>query len=272
MNANWELDSSNKNKTSLRWGAPDVSVKRNAGTFTTSVYRKPTHTDPYTHPFSHHHPSVKSGRVRCLRRKAETVCGDETSREEELAHLRDTFRGNGYPDRGRLSPATSENRQERPWEPCILPPDEEPPTTNLQKLFPPYVQGLSENIQNVCRKMGIPTVFKSRGTFRQLLMNLKTPTPEMNRKEVVYQIPCRDCDSVYIGETGRSLGKRIMERKYAVAVHAWDEGHRVDWEGTKILESEPHYLKRSHLDKEDQQELKCGLWPYFNQTWLPYFE
>ena len=60
----------------------------------------------------------------------------------------------------------------------------------------------SENIQNVCRKMGIRTVFKSRGTLRQLLMNVKTPIPEMNRKEIVYQIPCQDCDSVYIGETG----------------------------------------------------------------------
>ena len=77
------------------------------------------------------------------------------------------------------------------------------------------------------------------------------------RKEVVYQIPCQDCDSVYIGETGRSLGKRITEhkcavktgdRKNGVAVHAWDEGHRVDWEGVKILESEPHYLKRRVLE------------------------
>ena len=65
-------------------------------------------------------------------------------------------------------------------------------------------------------------------------MNVKAPTPEMNRKEVVYQIPCQDCDSVYNGETGRSLGKRRTERKYAVrngdrnnrvAEHAWDEGH-----------------------------------------------
>ena len=56
------------------------------------------------------------------------------------------------------------------------------------------------------------------------------------RKEVVYQIPCQDCDSVYIEVTGRSLGKRITEHKYAVktgdqkngvVVHAWDEGHQV---------------------------------------------
>ena len=75
--------------------------------------------------------------------------------------------------------------------------------------------------------MGIRTVFKSTGTLRQLLMNVKTPTLEMNGKEVVYQIPCQDCDSVYIGETGRSLGKRIMEHKYAVQR---SETGRMEWQ------------------------------------------
>ena len=56
----------------------DVSVKRKAGTFTTTVYRKLIHTDLYTHYSSHHHPSVKSGTVRCLGRRAETICVDDT--------------------------------------------------------------------------------------------------------------------------------------------------------------------------------------------------
>ena len=67
----------------------------------------------------------------------------------------------------------------------------------------------------------------------------------MSKKDVVYQIPCRDCSSVYIGEMGRALSKKVAEHKYAVktggkrnrvAVHAWDEQHAVDWEGVKILE------------------------------------
>ena len=100
--------------------------------------------------------------------------------------------------------------------------------------------------------MRIQTVFKSTGRLRQLLMNVKTPTPEMSRKEVVYQIPCQDCAihwrdwQVTIGKrkTGHKHAVKIGDQKNEVAVHAWDEGHRVDWEGAKILESEPHYLKR----------------------------
>ena len=81
---------------------------------------------------------------------------------------------------------------------------------------------------------------------------------------------------MYIRETSSSLQKRIAEHKYAVkrcdrknsvAVHAWDHEHRVDWEGVKILESEPHHLKRRvieaiwiHRTKNNSNLTKdCGL-------------
>ena len=38
----------------------------------------------------------------------------------------------------------------------------------------------------------------------------------MNKTDVVHQIPCRDCASSYIRETGRTLKKRIAEHKAAV--------------------------------------------------------
>ena len=59
-------------------------------------------------------------------------------------------------------------------------------------------------------------VFKSNGTLRQLLTKVKSPVSEMRKKDVVYTIPCQDCDSQFIGETGRALGRRVTEHKYAV--------------------------------------------------------
>lgn len=53
----------------------------------------------------------------------------------------------------------------------------------------------------------------------------------------VYRIPCRNCDRVYIGETGRNLETRINEHKRDVAncntnnsvfVHAYDNNHIID--------------------------------------------
>ena len=52
--------------------------------------------------------------------------------------------------------------------------------------------------------------------------------------------------TTYIGETGRTLKTRVKEHlsacKYArfeisaVAEHAWQDGHCIDWEGVKILD------------------------------------
>ncbi len=38
------------------------------------------------------------------------------------------------------------------------------------------------------------------------------------KKGVVYSIPCMDCNSVYVGETGRNLEKRLKEHQYAVKI------------------------------------------------------
>ena len=106
-------------------------------------------------------------------------------------------------------------------------------------LFLPYVEGVSEKIEIACRRMGVRAIFKSNGTLRQVLTRVKTKPPIMKKKGVVYRIPCQDCKASYVGETGRTLQKRMAEHKYmyaaknndinnGIAVHAWDKSHRPD--------------------------------------------
>ena len=73
----------------------DMLVKREDGVYKMSVYRKPTHTDRYTHFTSHHHPRVKTGTVKCLVRRAEKICGEE-NKGKEVTYIRNTFLKNGY--------------------------------------------------------------------------------------------------------------------------------------------------------------------------------
>ena len=62
-----------------------------------------------------------------------------------------------------------------------------------------------------------------------------------------------DCEQVYIGETGRTMLKRVTEHKTAVrkydknngiAVHAWREDHRIDWEAARVGAKAPQYWKK----------------------------
>ena len=66
------------------------------------------------------------------------------------------------------------------------------------------------------KPLGVKTVTSSRSTLRSSLVKVEQPRPNRKKKGVVYEVSCKDCLSVYIGETGRTLEKRISEHKTAV--------------------------------------------------------
>ena len=114
-------------------------------------------------------------------------------------------------------------------------------------IFLPYVHSLSQKIEKICRPLGIKTIFKSSNTLRQSLVHVKNSIPDERKKGVVYEIPCMDCEQVYIGETGRTMQKRVTEHKTAVrkydknngiAVHAWNGlgGCQSESKGSSVLE------------------------------------
>ena len=45
-------------------------------------------------------------------------------------------------------------------------------------------------------------------------MNVKSQIAKECKWGAGYEVPCVDCDSVYVGETGRSLKDRIKEHRY----------------------------------------------------------
>lgn len=141
-------------------------------------------------------------------------------------------------------------------------------------LYLPYIRGVSEQIEHLCRTLKVRTVFKSSTTLRGLLVHVKNRIPQEQIKGIVYEIPCKDCDFVYIGETGRTLKKRVTEHKLAVkkaddnnglAVHVWKNSHSIDWDGAKTRFITPYYWKRRVTEAIQIQQhnhtmnLDCGL-------------
>ena len=89
-------------------------------------------------------------------------------------------------------------------------------SVGLCKESPSVSSSLSDGnpykLADICRKAGVQPVFQQKTTQRGLLTRVKGPQKHMD-KGVVYQIPCAQCDEVYIGETGRPLKTRISEQK-----------------------------------------------------------
>ena len=212
----------------------DACLQRHSdGSLVTSVYRKPTHTDRYLQYDSHHPTHVKRGVVRCLFERAQSIAQGRESQKEEK-HLKEVLGHNGYPARFIRNSTRPTRRVE----------EQESPVATISI---PYVAGLSEDIRRIAWRHNIRTTFRTQGTLRQTLTKVKDQLADTQRSNVVYRIPCSSCDKVYIGETQRALGTRIKEHqdacrlgyteKSAIAEHAWDAGHRPDWEGIKILDT-----------------------------------
>ncbi len=75
---------------------------------------------------------------------------------------------------------------------------------------------------------------------------------------VGYQIGCQDCPATYVGQTGRTLTQRLKEQmsaltnahpdRSAVAEHAIDTGHAIDWSNTEVKAVSPLFWQRCTLE------------------------
>ena len=191
-----------------------------------------------------------------------------------MIHLKEVFLANGYPE-----PVTRRTLNHQRHSPPV---PAETPEMEKKLLYLSYIKGVSEKIEHICAPLGVKTIFKSRHTLRQSLMRVKSPRQEDVKTGVVYEVPCAECNHVYIGETGRCLQKRIKEHKYAVKTHdtknglavlAWKNDHRVNWDAAEVRAFEEHYTKRKVLEalmirkQKHTSNLDCGL--QLNPIWKP---
>ena len=77
----------------------------------------------------------------------------------------------------------------------------------------PYVQGLTERSSRVFKKHGISTGMKPHTSLRKILVHPKDKVDPADKTDCIYEIPCKNCNYTYIGETGRKFSTRLKEHK-----------------------------------------------------------
>ena len=228
------------------------------GTVETSVYRKPTHTDKYLDFGSHHPLQHKAGVVRTLFTRAKCLSSTATKHCTEICHLMSVLKKNGYPKR--MIDRFAMVHQ------CRRAHEEEKEETTVTL---PYIKGLSEALRRVLQCTNIRTVFRPCSTLRQQLMHPKDELSCFHKPNVVYSIPCKDCPATYVGQTSRQLLTRIQEHRRAVtncdvatsaiAEHAWNEDHHVDWDAAKVINTETNLHRRLILESWHIHKQSCPL-------------
>ncbi|XP_050497364.1 uncharacterized protein LOC126878597 [Diabrotica virgifera virgifera] len=99
----------------------------------------------------------------------------------------------------------------------------------------------------------------STGVFPEALKysKVKDKSDIRDCSNVVYQIPCNNCNLVYVGQTARNLGSRLVSHRSdsrlypersALAEHVNKEHHKMNYESVRVLASESNYTKRLFLE------------------------
>lgn len=116
--------------------------------------------------------------------------------------------------------------------------------------------------------------YRRNKTLRPLFTKQKTKIDKMETNNVVYEVTCigsesEMCNKVYVGTSKRKLGIRISEHKRdikkgkettALAQHAKDTSHQMDFENVKILDKEQKTNKRYTLESlRIQQRIKNSI-------------
>ena len=146
----------------------DVLVKRNSrngNTIThsflsTTIYRKPTHTNRYLHYTSHHPKHQKLTVAKTLLSRVNTHITDKTQKHSELQNIRNTLRLNGFPTRTTFltsSRQQSHNTQYNHF-------------TSI-----PYMQGTSEKVRRILNEAGVKVAMRPVRTIGQILPSPKDP-------------------------------------------------------------------------------------------------
>ena len=90
-----------------------------------------------------------------------------------------------------------------------------------------------------------------------LICNNKPKLSRERWKNKVYQIPCKDCEKIYIGETSQWFDERESQHKCAVsnkdttngiAQHVYETSHIINWEKAELIDS--HKYQRNRKIKE----------------------
>jgi len=240
-------------------------VRKDDGRVKLLVYRKKTHTDQYLQ-FSSHHPVYhKLGVVRTLLDRKDSIVTEEADRKKEEEHITKALRNCGYPAWTiKRVQHQIENKKQHKSEKV-----KEDREKSKGMVVLPYIQGATEKVQRVMKQHNISTAVKPHMTLRQQLVHPKDKIADTNKCNAIYEVPCKNCDKTYIGETGRQFGTRLDEhkkeviaqdkqsftraqrkasttewKKSAITEHVCRDNHVIDWGGAKVIDREEDRSRR----------------------------
>ena len=242
----------------------DILVTRTNTSFETSIFRKPVHPQLFQRYLSCFAPKYKRNLVSCMLTRAKRICSNNDNFQQQKQILFDMFLKSGYPKsflirqfrrrQKRLS-SSSENKPDK--------------NDNLRrnlyfglsycgKPTMQYIRRLRSNYEQLKLSSNSLRFYFKKGTPLQSIFSKGFREDSTAGCPGIYKIPCKDCDKVYIGETGRDIRIRVHEhelsikRKFdpnkpscsALVRHVAETGHEINFGEAKIIRVEEREYRR----------------------------
>ena len=196
------------------------------GSLTTTVYRKPTHTNQYLQWDSHHAIANKYSIISSLLHRAQNLCSNPHLLDEEQSHIQRALSLCKYPEwainRTKLKMSTPKSNKK----------NNSSKTISRGYITVSYSKGLSKSVKNICKKYSIEVHFKSGKSIKDELVAPKDQDHLTKKSGIIYRYKCDrlQCDEEYIGETARTFAERYKEHLKApspIHHHCNTSGHNI---------------------------------------------
>lgn len=261
--------------------------------YITNWYNKPTSTDRTLNYLSYHCHEYKISTISGLSHRAFTL-SNNIFWKDNIQIVEKILIKNNYPIklikymiRKKISEINNKNLKIK-----ITPPIEDKNKTKHYSLL--YVEQLSDNLKHMFQKEinDCHIAFKNIKTNQNLFSKTKDKIKKTEESNLIYRIPCKNCPSVYIGQTGRHLNTRLKEHnadsikyklkqitnqinietvnttspisspnKSALVLHSIDKNHDFNFDETKIINRHSNIKKRLVLEACEiiTEEKACNL-------------
>ena len=206
------------------------------------IYRKPTSTDRYITADSNHFGAQKQAAFHSMAHRLFNIPLEKCEFDAERERIHKAAYQNGYDRKFVDKILRKHQRKKHRQDATTFQPDKK----ELARISLPFHPNITNSIKNVFRQHGMAVAHKSGNTLRNMLCNLKDRIPSDDRSGI-YQIPCKDCQSVYIGQTRRKFKIRLREHKNAVennrsgessvAAHTTATQHQIEWGKAKLIKT-----------------------------------
>lgn len=187
----------------------DLNITRTNNSLKFSIYHKPTSTDSTIHFSSNHPYNQKLAAFHSYFSRLFAIPLNEHDFMQELNIIRQIGSNNGYPQK-LLNKLYFKHLNKHLNKKLIF--KDSLINKNKYHFSLSFWGPLSFKLKNIFQSFNIQTSFKTQHTLRSFICNSKDKL-NSNDKSGVYRVSCSsdNCNTVYIGQTGRKFCTRIGE-------------------------------------------------------------